>query len=89
VLLRLDHNHPFLCDVMVAYAKQPVLAEIRKGRPPDVKTDVYGRSNLVDILTACALGTDRTHLDLFGGNHDLTGDSQSIIRHLLFLFFIV
>ncbi len=68
VLLGLDDNDPVLGQPLIIEGQQPFLAGIGQGRVADVKTQVNGAGDLVDILAPGPAGPDKMQLDFIFGD---------------------
>eukprot|EP01133_Synstelium_polycarpum_P010637 gene10637-12379_t len=79
VLLGLEDQYAFAGDAGVAQGQQAFLVEVRQGRGRDVETQVHGAGDLVDVLTASALGADGCQLDLGVGEVHVVGYHQHFL----------
>ena len=64
MLLRLDHQYTSAGDAAVMQGQQPLLDSIGQGRGRNVKAQVNGAGDLVDVLPPCPLGAHRGDLHL-------------------------
>lgn len=64
VLLGLEHQHALLRDAAVAQREQPFLQVLWQRARADVVAQMDRARDLVDVLPARALGTDRAEIDL-------------------------
>lgn len=75
----LEDQYAFAGDAGVAQGQQAFLVEVRQGRGRDVETQVHGAGDLVDVLTASALGADGCQLDLGVGEVHVVGYHQHFL----------
>lgn len=75
-LLRFDHNDAVPGEAAVFEVEQSLLVKIRQGGGPDIETQVNGRGDLVDILSAGAACTDCADLNFMIRYADLAGYEQ-------------
>ena len=75
-LLRLDHDNAFPGEAAVSESQQPLLVKIRQRGCLDIKAQMDGRGDLVDILPPGAAGADCADLNFMIRDTDLTGYTQ-------------
>lgn len=68
VLLGLDDDNPVLGQPLVTERQQPFLAGVGQGGVADVKAQMDGAGDLVDILAPGPAGPDKMDLDFIIGN---------------------
>jgi len=76
MLSTVDEQNPLGRHSIPADLPEPFLDVGREGRSSDVKTQLDGRGNLVDILAARTRGADKAFFDLAIVDDDRVGDSN-------------
>ncbi len=75
-LLRFDDDDAFPGEAAVSESQQPLFVKFRQGRCLDIKAQMNGRRDLVDILSAGAARANCADLNFMIRDTDLTGYAQ-------------
>jgi len=74
MFLRFDDYNTVFGNAMVAVGQQFFLVNVRQGRGTNIKSQMYGSGDLIDVLAACSLGTDGLQFNFIVGDGNSAGN---------------